>query len=777
MLGNLWGGKFSCIIPTDQTCLNNELELSWIKKFSPDIIICSSDQLDPATKKIIGNNTDPPFQILTLSENYEENLRFLSSQILTLEALFQQYAKEVNALPDIRNKYQFVSTTRDIKNKIFYNLSFGVTSKEYCNNLAKILSATAIHKTEWSIKEYIELHRNRANPFSFWDISGSALTTINSFGEAPTIFVLSRSVVDYSWFWNNRYKFLAGNNGCVAIPVDSIEQIETITSLAEWLIECHSKRSNFCQIKSISADKASLQTMARKLRPRLRKYGFKHVDVVYEEKPSIPNMYVQHHKYDIEASWFDAVSFKFNLPTLSFNEEIRDSDSGRWVLEIEGGDKLKGHNPSIVSFKTNTLILNTPSSTSPNFQFIGHSRRYYSGNIAISVKKNQSFYSFTLPSIAELLSPYFKSIKIKEIQDEKRRCYESVFELFGGLNHFSTCCNDLRYSILSSFWSEKYLPCENLTTSLSKGCPIKQSDIPFPVTLNEIKNRSKIGKDLLKPFSKSIYHSFIKNRIMLDTLASRHNAEKDFYRSNTPQSFISWLVKQRITRRILRYPECMLCGNKCDWVSKVDLEQQLICTRCGNEIPFPNATFDIGYQANPLVYRAFKEGIRPVALTLSVLADASRRGFMYIPGYKGSLNDTKFDIDIIAICNGHLVFCECKNMENVPSKSRDWSTVKHKFEQLIEIASYCGANSVVLASLADDYPVSIHRIAKNKTTNQLRVVLLSKNDLIRGHTLVKDPDVKFRRAFFEEYFISKSKIKKNKSKRIISYGLGTAYSD
>lgn len=774
-MGWLWGGNYSCVIPFDLADEENELAFFWIEQYSPDLVLCANQEIREILNDRIQERTNPPFQLAVLREPFIDNFHYNLRGILSWEPAYFRYIKEINSMPGVTTRYRFVSTEEGITNRIFYDLSYGIHPQEKCEGLAKDLKAKHIHITDGSIPAFIKSHDDGEHSFTYLDLVGIELNTINSFGGPPTIFVLSREVLDYAWFWNCRFDFSKGGNDCIPVPLDMIDDDETIQSLASWVTGYHSGRATYCEIKSISASKASLNKMAARLRPRVRKYGVQHVDVRLYDTPWIPFVNVYHKSHDVTAVWSDQSSFEFHPPKPAFIDDLGSEGHGQWVIAVDGGSKLKGHTPPKVAFKTNTRVLSAPSQAYPYWVMSGCSRRYSAGNIMIPCTEKRDSVALTLPTADELFQPFFKELGIGAKTDEKRTCYEATFDLFGGLRDFAECCRNLRYEILACLWSDREVPCEKEGLSYSKGCHVKQADAPTPVSFSKIRSNKKVAKDWKKPLSDRKLP--ISDPLMSEVYESRCSREGGLYYCNNPGAYLTWLVESNIVRKVFRYPKCLNCLSKANWGTKVDLEKKLYCSRCGSYIPSHESQFDMEYQLNPLVCRAFDEGVRPVALTLDVLRDVSS-GFMFLPGFKGKRNGVFFDIDIVAACNGHLVLCECKDMYDASGRSRGWGKIKDQFSDLIELGELCGASAVILASLADTYPLVIQKMVKERSTDKMRIVLLRKEELLRGNVQIKREDGSERRAMFYEAFLHPPKPrKKRKGERKISFGWGSRQLD
>lgn len=770
-LGWLWGGKYSCIVPFDPSDENNEVGMSWLTLYSPDVVYCAEGSCDRRWQNRIEAEI-APLEIIALRKPLNENIRYNFAHLITWEPVAENYAKQVHWLPGTRARFLFASVEPDINNRIFYDLSFGVRNREGCKGLAEFMCAGYTHVEKDSISKYVSLHGDIDSPFSYLDVSALELTPVNMFGEAPTIFILSRSCLDYAWFWNQRFNFERGSNSYLALPEDVLTEPDLIPALVSWLTVSRGWRANHCKIKTISVSRKLLDSLARKLRPRLKSHGYEHVDIEISNRRFIPQVYLQHKQHDIDAVWVDETSFEFSCLDPDFCAAIK-SDTDGWMIDFNGGRHLKNHIPLRICPSTNIKLLNTPSPSSTSFNLSGsYSRRYHYGDVSIACNQKSRTKAVTLPTAEEMLLPFFKGKGIKEQVDEKRTCYETVITLFGGLEHFIECCKGKRFAIIAALRIAKELPCEKENLSLSKGCAIKQSDAPVPILMKEIKQQAKLGKSMTEPFQDLFVYMSNQDPLVVKTAKDRFVKDRGFYRQNTPKDFIAWVIQESIVRQVLHHPVCSVCGNASDWSAHIDLSVPLSCSRCGDKLPLHESFFEIGYQLNPLVNKAFKEGILPVALTLGVLKRASGGGFLYLPGLKGEHNGQGFDIDIVAVCDGKLVFCECKELQGVPPQAKVWGGIKKQFEALIATAILCEASTVVLASMADEYSKDIQRLAKEKTTPAIRVVLLTKKELLKGYVDSGRKDMEGQPAgLYEAFFPQRpSKKPKRKGKREIVFG-------
>ena len=141
-----------------------------------------------------------------------------------------------------------------------------------------------------------------------------------------------------------------------------------------------------------------------------------------------------------------------------------------------------------------------------------------------------------------------------------------------------------------------------------------------------------------------------------------------------------------------------------------------------------------GYTLEPDVQKAIDEGLIPVALAGDFLHGLTQDGFLWVPGVKYRRGAIVADIDVMAVCDGALVFAECKEMEGVPKTTSDWEAkIWPKFEELIEAAKVCRADVVVLASLADAYPDGWDERARSQARDSIGILLLMRENLDNGY--------------------------------------------
>ena len=127
-----------------------------------------------------------------------------------------------------------------------------------------------------------------------------------------------------------------------------------------------------------------------------------------------------------------------------------------------------------------------------------------------------------------------------------------------------------------------------------------------------------------------------------------------------------------------------------------------------------------------------REGIAPVVLTGCFLRQMANSGFFWLPGVKYKFGDKEGDIDILASCDGFLVFCECKRFSSARPGTNVWDSVVSQFLETVRVASLCGGDLAVFASQATEYPQSVRDRIQEGIGTSIPYLLLDGRDLEKG---------------------------------------------
>jgi hypothetical protein len=176
------------------------------------------------------------------------------------------------------------------------------------------------------------------------------------------------------------------------------------------------------------------------------------------------------------------------------------------------------------------------------------------------------------------------------------------------------------------------------------------------------------------------------------------------------------------------------CGrcHQSSFFPNVNIQKVILCPNCGNRIALRNSV-EIGYTLSRSVWHSMKEGLVPVVQTGRFLKYWSNYGFFYLPGVKYSKNGADGDIDFVACCDGHLIFAECKTLENTSSDAtKTWNDIVGQFLTTAEVAIECKASLAVLAAQAKEFPAEVQQSIQDKINGRIPFLLLNHEDLEKG---------------------------------------------
>ena len=66
-------------------------------------------------------------------------------------------------------------------------------------------------------------------------------------------------------------------------------------------------------------------------------------------------------------------------------------------------------------------------------------------------------------------------------------------------------------------------------------------------------------------------------------------------------------------------------------------------------------------------------------------------GFFWLPGVKYKVGDRSGDIDLLACCDTDLVFCECKQLDATPPRTKVWDDVVAQFLETAAVFENTGS--------------------------------------------------------------------------------------
>ena len=196
-------------------------------------------------------------------------------------------------------------------------------------------------------------------------------------------------------------------------------------------------------------------------------------------------------------------------------------------------------------------------------------------------------------------------------------------------------------------------------------------------------------------------------------------------------SLLEFWTEKRIVSRRWRLGPCSVCMQTF-WVERADISRPVPCPGCGHRVRI-RGEMTFGYELHPLILRAVREGLGCVALTARFLESLTSRGFLWLPGCKCHAAGVDGDVDIVAACDGIIVFAECKSRSDSNPTGIDWKSRFAELEKTIVLAERCRASVVVYSSLLESYPDEFTQALEVRVKPPLKPLLLTKDQLERGY--------------------------------------------
>lgn len=542
---------------------------------------------------------------------------------------------------------------------------------------------------------------------------GLSTVHISTPSVEPTIVLVGDVVTDLSLFWNKRMlSDRAEPAWMIPVPADQIDNQEVIASLRQWLGR-FDRTCNYCIVTSESVCKEECGAFAEQLKGTLDGTSIKYVD--YEPPLNRLPIVIPLESQVTRPVSVDGRKVQLLLPTPEVFQPV--SNSEYWCVDLLHDVRtrralLEMQPPSSVVIPD---MLNGPCP--PTFE---HSkiRRYADGVDSINVHCNsaKSVVDFYVPSPEEVLEELLWDGGCEPVHDEKRSSYLPTIDRFGSL-----------YEAAQAFVGKSG---EILQTLHGKGTLLP----------NEIRGHCRLGGGELPidDYRGRAERSFRNESERTKRVSRRRFAE--FAHGETPESLtLGALLEHWADRAILmrswQLGPCSQC-RQTRFVEELSIQQPILCQNCGRRMLLPERPC-IAYSLAPPVKHAMDEGVVPVVLAGRFLRNMTNRGFFWLPGVKFKCGDNRGDADIIACCDGHLVFAECKTLNEIPDEAGVWDEVVEQFLRLAEVATHCHADLVVLACQIDRYPDWLRHQIDDHIKNHIPHVLLNRNDLETGHRTVE----------------------------------------
>ena len=203
-----------------------------------------------------------------------------------------------------------------------------------------------------------------------------------------------------------------------------------------------------------------------------------------------------------------------------------------------------------------------------------------------------------------------------------------------------------------------------------------------------------------------------------------------------PAALLEHWADRAVLTREWKLGPCPNC-DRTSFVPRLDIQRRVTCPACGNRLSLQE-TVPLGYSLHRTVRLALREGVVPVALTGRFLRNMTSMGFFWLPGVKYQADGRRGDIDLLACCDGYLVFCECKQLEGTPPGTKVWEDVVAQFLETAAVAKRCGAHLAVSAAHGTDYPPDVRDQIMTRLGGSIPHLLLTKEALEMGRREVQD---------------------------------------
>lgn len=372
--------------------------------------------------------------------------------------------------------------------------------------------------------------------------------------------------------------------------------------------------------------------------------------------------------------------------------------------------------------RTTVEILNAPSPPT-----VHHSRVpvYGLGVDAINVHcdNEDELISHWLPTQEEILEELLCSSGLRIRKDEKRACYLPAIRLLGGIQQGSSTLTGKRGTIVQE---------------LANGAS----------TVHELKGRLCLGNGRIPELNRDKDFEFLFQQLtpIQKKIGRRrllHHWRRTLPKDSKVQSLLEHWVSNSLLRRLWRIGPCLTCQTT-HHEAKLDVTRSYPCPGCGSSIAIPECLV-VEYELQPILKAALREGLRPVALAGNFLKNLTNQGFLWLPGLKYTYEGVDGDLDIVASCDGYLVFAECKLLEQSDPEKIEWSKILDQVRAMARIGRICKADLIVFAALIDNYPSHFRDEISRIAGNDLPIEALDRQELEKGHRFIKDEIVPVER--------------------------------
>jgi hypothetical protein len=743
----IWGGRYSQILPVNATA-PDALTILRLELLRPEYVYGVGIDVDSWSKTV--RSACQPRGFGQLRAEFVKNPRqfHVENHILADRPLLACAHLQNRRIGEPR-LLKLVSCDPSSTWSLYCAAAYGI----HYSNLLQEFFHEDIFFGENNAADFLRLSTRFAeNAHYCWlDVISNGLH-IDSSGPGirpPTIVLVKDQILDLSLFWNIRAGSASVPNWIIPIPVDEAERPDVLEQIRNWIksFQPYGAKPNYCVFTSQTVSAAECESLRDKLQTELTTTTITFVDF---EPPGnrIPVVV----PYEYEANWPVGIARRkltIQPPAPKTVGELGDSEG--WFVDLLRDVKTSRALKEL-QLPANDAVFDLLNGPCPPTLELGLIKRTGDGTDSINIRATgkSEVINIFLPTPAEILEETLLEYGIKSFPDEKRSSYLPTIKRFGGLYLSAASMTGQRASVL---------------LALAK-------DIK---TINELKGECKLGKSLLRG------NSYLEGlEPVLDRLPprARRIAAKRFRRYSmetdpndlSVQSLLEHWTSKGVLIRHWRIGPCSRCRQKY-FVPSLEINAPIRCLHCGAEITLP-AGLPIGYMLHPAVRHSIAEGIIPVVLTGRFLRNLTHRGFFWLPGVKYESEGGTGDIDILACCDGNIVFGECKSRsETAATDDIDWQSVFRQFLTTAETAIRCNADLVVLAMQVDEFPTHIVDLVSKNIEPRIPCLLLNRDELESGRRFIDDPKRLLRLSDLRRIrFNEPPAVRSNPGARTINFG-------
>jgi len=713
-LSRIWGGRYSYIIVVkeEDAGLSAKRSLSAIR---PELVLGVGVDANEWAKISLELCQPRAFTILDLQDSRLKE--FITHNLKGI--IWTEYVvwAEIRESPEMqRRNLRLLKIKADFSLSSFMAASFGLVPDSKVDEYAKDLNSDVSEITgESDMSVYLRTCTEMVKKWSWLDFANSRLDRYQIHSAAtiwsPTIVMVKEdeAISDIALFWNLRMQFGPGASGRIVLFSEAqVKNLSSVKALVSW-IDSSPVNSNYCELVSKSCDNSSLEALARRIRPRLRKLKSRiaHVDVresIYDIPLVIP--------YDREVQMRPIVSNKaISIEGIRpFYEEYLPSTAA-WICDLVK-DNQTGRAPFDMCLpprESALQVLNAPDP--PRIRFGINALGYGIDSMNIRFTKQKQSISFRVPNAEELLGEMLIESGFKLAKDEKKIRYAQTIDMFGGLRDAARFFSGISLKILEVFKS-KPLIYDQIKEKAKLGKNKSKRTPMFLKWANELPEHSK-------RVTKQRYIKYLKENLSLYT---------------SENEIIEKLIDRGVLRRKWKLNKCPYC-DKDYWVDHLEIHAPMICPGCHKKIPLHDK-FQLGYELNELIGLSIREGIIPVVLTARFLYNLTDMGFSWLPGMKCSRGSIQSDFDILACCDGHFIAAECKTLIETGTESGTWAKLADQIKTQVDLGKICGIETLIVAAMCKEFPKDFKSEVLKMTDQNMAVFFLNKDDLLEGRRRV-----------------------------------------